>query len=64
VGSPIPQPRLQVLLWIALLALGTVVLFFFNPLIGILLIFLMQTLPTRARIWSWLIDYEALHPKS
>jgi hypothetical protein len=58
-GSPIPQPSLQLFLWTALLLSGIVVLFFSIPL-GILLIFLMQTLPTRARIWSWLIDYEAL----
>ncbi len=61
VGNPIPQPKLQLFLWIAFLASGIVMLIFFNKAIGSLLLFLMQTLPTRAKIWSWLIDYEALH---
>jgi hypothetical protein len=59
-GSPIPQPKLQFFLWIALLVSALVMLVFFNKAIGALLIFLTQTLPTRGRIWSWLIDYEAL----
>jgi len=58
--NPIPQPKLQLVLWIALLVSGVIMLIFFNKLIGVVLIFLMQTLPTRGRIWSWLIDYEAL----
>ncbi|MBN2115474.1 MAG: hypothetical protein JW730_02825 [Anaerolineales bacterium] len=59
-GSSIPQPKLQFVLWIALLVSGLVMLIFFNKAIGALLLLLMQTLPTRARIWSWLIDYEAV----
>jgi len=38
----------------------SIMMVFFNQAIGILLIFLMQTVPTRGKIWSWLIDYEAL----
>jgi len=59
-GNPIPQPKLQLFLWVALCASGVVMLLFFNKAIGILLLFVMQTLPTRGRIWSWLIDYETL----
>jgi hypothetical protein len=59
-GNPTPQPKLQLILWIALFVSGAVMLIFFNKLIGILLLFLMQTLPTRSRLWSGLIDYEAL----
>ena len=59
-GNPIPQPTLQLFLWLALFVSGLVMLIFFNKAIGALLIFLMQTLPTRSRIWSWLIDYEAV----
>lgn len=59
-GNPIPQPKLQVFLWIALFVSGAVMLVFFNKAIGASLIFLMQTLPTRSRIWSWLRDYETL----
>lgn len=59
-GNPIPQPNLQLLLWIVLFVSGMVVLVFFNQAIGAALLFMMQTLPTRSRIWSWLIDYEAL----
>jgi hypothetical protein len=62
--NPIPQPKLQLFLWIALFVSGMVTLIFFNAAIGILLLLLMQTLPTRAKIWSWLIDYEALRPNS
>jgi hypothetical protein len=61
-GDPIPQAKLQLLLWIALFVSGTVTLIFFNKAIGAALLFMMQTLPTRGRIWSWLIDYEALSP--
>lgn len=61
-GNPIPQPKLQLFLWIALFVSGMVMLLFFNKAIGALLLFVMQTLPTRGRIWSWLIDYEALNP--
>jgi hypothetical protein len=60
-GHPIPQPKLQLFLWIALLVSGVAMPIFFNVAIGIVLIFLMQTLPTRGRIWTWLIDYEALN---
>ncbi|HSK87065.1 MAG TPA: hypothetical protein VK880_01825, partial [Anaerolineales bacterium] len=63
-GNPIPQPKLQLVLLIALLLSGVIMLIFFNKLIGVVLIFLMQTLPTRGRIWSWLIDYEALNRNS
>jgi hypothetical protein len=63
-GNPIPQPKLQIFLWIALLVSGLVMLVFFNKAVGALLIFLMQTLPTRGPIWSWLIDYDALPPKN
>ncbi len=59
-GNPIPQPKLQLFLWIALFVSGLAMLIFFNKAIGALLIFTMQTLPTRDRIWAWLIDYEAL----
>jgi hypothetical protein len=62
--SPVPQPALQLILWIALLISGMAMIIFFNKAIGALLIFMMQTLPTRGRIWSWLIDYEALRPNS
>jgi len=58
-GKSIPQPKLQLFLWIALFVSGMVMVIFFNKAIGALLLFLMQTLPTRARIWSGLIDYEA-----
>lgn len=61
-SDPIPQPKLQLLLWITLFISGMVMLLFFNKAIGALLLFVMQTLPTRGRIWSWLIDYEALNP--
>ncbi len=60
-GNPIPQPKLQLFLWIALFVSGAVMLIFFNKGIGILLIFVMQTLPTRGGILSGLIDYEALY---
>jgi hypothetical protein len=63
-GDPIPQPTFQFFLWIALLLSGMVMLIFFNKAIGALLLFLMQTLPTRGKIWSWLIDYEALRPNN
>jgi hypothetical protein len=63
-GHPIPQPKLQLFLWLTLFVSGMVMLLFFNKEIGSLLLFLMQTLPTRGRIWSWLIDYEALHSRS
>lgn len=59
-GNPIPQARLQLGLWLILLVSGAVMLIFFNKLMGITLLFLMQTIPTRGRIWSWMIDYEAL----
>ena len=49
-GNPTPQPKLQLLLWIALFVSGAVMLLFFNKAIGILFLFLMQALPTRARI--------------
>jgi hypothetical protein len=63
-GSPIPQPKLQLLLWIGLLVAGMVILIFFHKALGALLLFLMQTLPARSRIGSWLIDYEALKPNN
>jgi hypothetical protein len=55
---------LQLILWSALLISGMIMLIFFNKAIGALLIFMMQTLPTRDRIWSWLIDYETLPQNS
>ncbi|HEX2995183.1 MAG TPA: hypothetical protein VHP14_10165, partial [Anaerolineales bacterium] len=60
-GNPIPQPKLQLFLWIALFISGMAMLLFFNKAIGALLLFITQTLPTRGQIWSWLIDYESLH---
>jgi hypothetical protein len=62
-ASPIPQSKLQLFLWIAIVAMGLTMLIFFNKAIGILLLFLVQTLPTHGRIWSWLIDYDALKNK-
>jgi len=59
-GNLIPQPKLQLFLWVALFATGLVMLIFFNKVIGALLLFLTQTLPVRGKIWSWLIDYDAL----
>jgi hypothetical protein len=59
-GNLIPQQKIQLFLWIALFAGGLVTLIFFNKTIGALLIFLTQTLPVHGRIWSWLIDYDAL----
>lgn len=58
--TPVPQPKLQSVLWVAFFAAGLVMLIFFNKAIGILLLFLTQTLPVHGRIWSWLIDYEML----
>jgi hypothetical protein len=63
-GNPIPQPKLQFFLWIALFVSGLIMLIFFNKAIGALLLLMMQTLPRRGRIWSWLIDYDALHPNN
>jgi len=57
---PIPQPKLQLFLWAAFFATGVIMVIFFNKFIGVLLLFITQTLPVRGRIWSWLIDYEAL----
>lgn len=57
---PVPQPALQLFLWVVLLAGGLIMLTFSNKALGIMLVFLAQTLPVRGRIWSWLIDYEAL----
>ena len=59
-GNLIPQPKLQLFLWVALFGAGLVMLAFFDKAIGVLLLFLTQTLPVHGRIWSWLIDYEAL----
>lgn len=63
-GKPVPQEKLQFVLWLALLVSGPIVLIFFNKLIGLLFLFLAQTLPTRGRIWSWWIDYDALESKA
>jgi hypothetical protein len=59
--TPVPQPKLQVFLWIAFFATSLVMLIFFNKAIGVLFLFLTQTLPVRGRIWSWLIDYDMLN---
>jgi len=60
----VPRPKLQLFLWIVLLTAGLVMLIFFHPAIEVLLVFLAQTLPVRGRIWSWLIDYDALERDS
>lgn len=62
-GKPIPQEKLQLVLWAVLFTAGLVSLIFFHKGIGALLIFLAQTLPARQRIWSWWIDYDALESK-
>ncbi len=59
-GCPIPQAKLQLALWIVICACGVAALLFFYRAIGILFIFLLQSLPTRGRLWSGLIDYGAL----
>lgn len=59
-NSPVPQPAIQLFLWVGLLTASLVILVFSNKALGILLLFLAQTLPVRGRIWPWLIDYEAL----
>lgn len=61
---PVPQPALQLFLWIVLLAAGLIMLTFSNKVLGIMLMFLAQTLPVHGRIWSWLIDYETLERNS
>jgi len=61
--APIPQPKFQLILWVTLFAVGLIMLIFFNKAVGILLLFLTQTLPVHGRVRSWLIDYEALHSK-
>ena len=61
---PVPQPTLQISLWIALLIIGLVMLLFFSKALGIIFLFLAQTLPTRGKIWSWVMDYEALTHES
>ncbi len=58
--NPIPQPKLQLFLWIAFFMAAPVMISFSNKAIGVLFIFLTQTLPVHGRIWSWLIDYDAL----
>jgi hypothetical protein len=57
---PIPQPKLQASLWLALFIMGLVMLLFFSKAIGIIFLLLTQTLPTRGKVWPWLIDYEEL----
>jgi hypothetical protein len=59
-NTPVLQPKLQLFLWIVLFAAGLVMLIYFNKAIGIIFLFLAQTLPVRGRIWSWLVDYDAL----
>jgi hypothetical protein len=59
-ANPISQPKPQLFLWSAFLVTALIMLIFFNKAIGVLLIFLAQTLPTHGRIWSWWIDYDAL----
>jgi hypothetical protein len=58
--TPVPQPKLQLFLWVTFFATGLVTLIFFNKAMGVLFLFLTQTLPVHGRIWSWLIDYEML----
>jgi hypothetical protein len=60
VDKPVPQPKLQLCLWIAFFITGSVMLIFFNKAIGVLFMILAQTLPVRGRIWPWLIDYDAV----
>jgi hypothetical protein len=60
--EPIPQPKLQFHVWIALFVTGLVLLFFFNKLLGVVLLFMAQTLPSASRPLAWLLDYEYLKP--
>ncbi|HEU0293114.1 MAG TPA: hypothetical protein VFR47_10295 [Anaerolineales bacterium] len=59
-NTPVLQPALQFFLWIVLFAAGVILLIFFNKTIGVVLVVLAQTLPVRGRVWSWLVDYDAL----
>lgn len=61
---PVHQPKLQLFLWIALFTIGFVMLIFFNKVFGIMLLLMAQTLPVRSRIWSLMIDYDALERNS
>jgi hypothetical protein len=57
----IPQPKLQLFLWVTLFITGLITLVSFNMAVGVLSIFMTQTLPVHGRIWAWLIDYDALN---
>jgi len=59
-STPASRPKLQFISWSILITAGSVLLFFLQKPIGILLIFLAQTLPVHGKIWSWLIDYDFL----
>jgi hypothetical protein len=62
--KPVPQPKLQLALWSALSLAGLVLFFLSSWGISLILLLLAQTLPTKDRLGSWLIDYDYLKPGS
>jgi hypothetical protein len=60
--KPVPLPKLQLVLWSLFSLTGLVFFISSSQTIGLLFLLLAQTLPTKGRYGSWLIDYDYLKP--